>query len=280
MITLEEYTSELIEKDGILFSRKESQVSYPESGNKNCFELEDSSFWFIHRNQCILQMARKFCPDALFFDIGGGNGYVAKGLEDHGFKTVLIEPGLAGCQNARKRQLRTIVCSTLENASFKKNSLPTVGLFDVVEHIENDQAFLESITAFLKPGGFVFITVPAYQALWSNEDKDAGHFRRYSLHQLEQVIRKAGLQVRYSSYIFSILPLPVFFFRTLPSIFGMNKHSDNPDRHKEAHRGMFGAGRKLLQKFLDWELNRIRQGKRIPFGGSCFVVAQKGENSG
>lgn len=275
MISLQDYSTDLVEKDGILFSRSESRISYPESGNKICFELEDSSFWFGHRNQCIIQSVKRYCPDALFFDIGGGNGFVSKGLEEEGINTVLIEPGLTGCENARQRGLRTIVCSTLENASFKKNSLPAAGLFDVVEHIEQDVSFLQSVADFLKPGGYVFLTVPAYRFLWSNEDVDAGHFRRYTLRSMEKKINQAGLRVVYSSYIFALLPVAVFLFRTLPSKLGFNKHSNDPIKHKEAHSGKHSAMRNILQWILNLEISQIKKGRRIPFGGSCFVIAQK-----
>ena len=113
MINLENYSTALIERDGILFSEKESTVSYPEIGNESCFQIEDNSFWFNHRNNCIVESVLKYSPNNIFFDVGGGNGFVAKGLNDKGITTVLVEPGIQGCLNAKKRNLGNIVCSTL-----------------------------------------------------------------------------------------------------------------------------------------------------------------------
>ena len=129
----------------------------------------------------------------MFFDIGGGNGYVSKGLEDQGVSTVLVEPGIQGCLNAKAKGLSTVVCSTLENAGFQNNTLPAAGLFDVVEHIENDVAFLSSVNQYLVSGGKLYITVPAYNALWSAEDTDAGHYRRYTLDSMGKTLKAAGL---------------------------------------------------------------------------------------
>jgi 2-polyprenyl-3-methyl-5-hydroxy-6-metoxy-1,4-benzoquinol methylase len=275
MINLENYTTELIDKDGIFFAKKESEISYPESGNQDCYQIEENSFWFNHRNNCILEAVKKYCPTSTFFDIGGGNGFVAKSLEKNGIQTVLIEPGIQGCLNAKSRNLTNIVCSTLENASFKKNSIESIGLFDVVEHIEKDVEFLTSIHLYLKEKGFVFITVPAFKTLWSNEDVDAGHYRRYTTQELEVKLTKIGFDIIQSTYIFSILPIPVYLFRTLPSKLGLHKNSNDINKYKEEHKNKKGLVNNILNKIWDKELNKIKKGKRIPIGGSCFIVARK-----
>jgi len=274
-IDIEGYTTELVERDGILFAKKESEISYPKDGNETFFKIEESSFWFNHRNNCIVEAVKKYCPNNHFFDIGGGNGFVAKGLEENGIQTVLIEPGVQGCLNAKKRNLKNIICSTFENASFPNNSIPTIGLFDVVEHIENDSDFLKSIHTLLKEDGHVFITVPAFKSLWSNEDVDAGHYRRYKLKDLEHKLKNAGFTIEYSTYIFSILPAPVFLFRTIPSKLGLYKKSNGNDKHKNAHKPKKGIIARVLNRIWKFELNRIRIGKKMPLGGSCFVVARK-----
>lgn len=275
MISLKKYSNDLIERNGILFAKKETEISYPKSGNENCFQIEENSFWFKHRNNCVIEAVKKYCPDNLFFDIGGGNGFIAKGLEDNGIATVLIEPGLQGCLNAKKRNLKNIVCSTLENASFKKGEIPSIGLFDVVEHIEHDVEFLTSTYTLLKEDGFVFITVPAFNTLWSNEDVDAGHYRRYTIQELEDKLKSIGFVIEYSTYIFSILTVAVFLFRALPSKLGLNKNSDSFDKHKNEHKRKKGIIDEVLKRIWKFELNKIRKGAKIPIGGSCFVIARK-----
>lgn len=275
MVNLEDYTSELIERGGIYFAKKKAKISYPKSGNANCFQIEENSFWFNHRNNCIAEVVKKYCPENLFFDIGGGNGFVAKGLENNGISTVLVEPGVQGCLNAKKRNLNNIVCSTLEHASFKKDSIPSIGLFDVVEHIDSDIEFLTSTYEFLKKDGFVFITVPAFNILWSNEDVDAGHFRRYTTKALEDKLKSIGFVIEYSTYIFSILPFPVFLFRALPSKLGLNKNSNNLNKHKNEHKRKNGFIDSILNWIWKLELDKIRKGTKIPVGGSCLIVARK-----
>ena len=63
---------------GIWFARTQSAVSA--RGNVASLALEDRSFWFRHRNRCIVSLVRRFSSDATVLDIGGANGFVARGL--------------------------------------------------------------------------------------------------------------------------------------------------------------------------------------------------------
>ena len=78
----------------------------------------------------------------------------------------------------KKRALNNIICADFLNTDFKADTISAAGLFDVMEHIENDISFLRSINYILLTGGYLFITVPAYNFLWSKEDTLACHFRR------------------------------------------------------------------------------------------------------
>jgi 2-polyprenyl-3-methyl-5-hydroxy-6-metoxy-1,4-benzoquinol methylase len=274
-INIEDYSTDLIERDGILFSKIAGKISYPENGNENCYQIEENSYWFNHRNNCIAAGVLRYCSDRVFFDVGGGNGFVANGLEKKGIPTVLVEPGIQGCLNAKKRNLKNIVCSTLENAAFNDSTIPAIGLFDVVEHIENDVEFLTNIHKLLTDNGYVFITVPAYQTLWSNEDTDAGHYKRYTRKKLEEKLKTIGFSVVYSTYLFSVLIVAVFLFRALPHKLGLNKKTNNPKRRIKDHESKKVITGKVLNGIWNFELNKVRKGKMMPFGGSCFLIAKK-----
>jgi hypothetical protein len=128
--------------DGWWISPTISPVDYPDHGNTACFSVEESSFWFAHRNRCILEALRMFPPPGTLFDVGGGNGFIARAIQDSGQDVVLMEPGIAGVRNALRRGVRQVVRSTLEDAGVLPETLPAVGLFDVVEHIPDDVGFL------------------------------------------------------------------------------------------------------------------------------------------
>ena len=90
--------------DGIYYADSSEAISYPESGNDDCFEIEENSFWFRQRNDCIIEIVKNSPPimNGPIFDIGGGNGFVAKGLMNAGWDTVVVEPGASGARNAKK----------------------------------------------------------------------------------------------------------------------------------------------------------------------------------
>ena len=171
------------------------KISFPENGHANCLEIEENSFWFRHRNQIIVEMMRLCSPSGPVYDVGGGNGYVSLGLENAGFPVLLVEPGAEGVKNARARGIASILPTTLDQAALQDHSLDAVGIFDVLEHIENEASFLSGIHHKLKPDGKLYITVPAYPWLWSYEDKITGHFRRYTLGTLTAVLRRHGFAI-------------------------------------------------------------------------------------
>jgi len=259
-------------EQGIWFSKGKSNISYPSAGNAACFEIEDHSFWFQHRNRCITAIVRAFPPSGALFDLGGGNGFVSLGLQQAGWQSIVVEPGNAGAINARKRGLANVICATLEDADFRSHSLPAAGLFDVLEHISNDAKFLRYLHGRLIIGGRIYLTVPAHQWLWSVEDVSAGHFRRYTLSSLISLLDRSGFEIEFASYIFLLLPLPILLNRTIPSLLGLRK----AETAEEAIRELRGHSKtlKLAAGVFDWELRRLERKKTIPAGGSCLVVAR------
>ena len=198
---------------------------------------------------------------------------MAKGLENAGISTVLVEPGQSGARNAKARGLSNIVCATTETSGFEKNSIDAIGLFDVVEHIDNDEAFLKQNYYFLRKDGLIYITVPAHNFLWSNEDNFAGHFRRHSISSMTNLLKKTGLKVEFSSYLFSILPIPIYAFRSIPSKLGFNKKQNDVEEYKKEHSK--NASSFILQKVWDWEFSKIKQQKPVGFGSSVLIIGRK-----
>ena len=250
-------------------------VSYPKDGNELCYQLEDRSFWFRHRNLCITEVVRQFPPDGVILDVGGGNGYVARALIDAGFPTALLEPGAEGAANARtQRNIPDVICATLEDAGLAPRGTAAVGLFDVLEHIDEDAGFVAKIHALLQPGGLVYATVPAHQWLWSSTDEDAGHFRRYSTTQLGARFRSAGFDILYATYFFQILLPPFVLMRTLPHAFGLRKRREASGYHLE-HTAGDGRVAEWLQALLAREVTVIGNRRTLATGTSCLLVAKK-----
>jgi len=253
-----------------------SEVSYPEEGNTLCFLVEDSSFWFEHRNHCILEAIKLFPPPGTFFDVGGGNGCVARAIQEAGLDVVLVEPGLAGVRNALNRGIRQVVRATLEDAGVSAETLPAVGLFDVVEHISDDAGFMAAIHRLVVPGGRVYVSVPAFQWLWSGEDVLSGHWRRYTIPTLRRLVENAGFTVEFATCFFGFLPLPILVRRVIPYRLGLKVKDLGEDAVRSDHELGNPLARRLMQALTRRELSRIAERHPMRVGGSCLVVARKG----
>ncbi|ANQ50224.1 class I SAM-dependent methyltransferase [Flammeovirga sp. MY04] len=262
--------------NGIFYSKKSTKISYPEDGNKKFSQIEDNSYWFKHRNDILIPLIKSLIKEKHFIDIGGGNGFVSKSLQENDINVTLIEPGRSGVQNAQERGVKNIICATFEDIKFEKdNIIEAVGLFDVIEHINEDDNFLKQINEQLCDNSYIFITVPAYNFLSSNEDIDAGHYRRYTLQSLTNLLKKNNFEIKYKTYFFSFLILPILLFRTIPSLLGFNKNSKSTDKHKKEHKIGNSILMKILDRVLCFEVRRIRNFKYIPFGSSCLIIGQK-----
>ena len=252
-----------------------AEVSYPADANERCFEVEDTSFWFQHRNDCIVAALNVYPPAGTIVDVGGGNGYVTRRLLDEGFGAALVEPGAVGAHHAKsQRRIPTVRCSTLEGCGFAPGSIDAIGLFDVLEHIADEAAILGTVHTLLKPGGRVYVTVPAFGWLWSASDENAGHYRRYSPGSLAAALRDRFRPLFLTSF-FGPLVLPVLAFRVAPYRFALGKRRRNMLSGETEHGTHGGLAVKAARRLLLREVTRISCGRSSKWGTSCLCVAAK-----
>lgn len=95
-------------------------------------------------------------------------------------------------------------------------------LMDILEHIEFDNLFLSNIVTNSEPETVYFISVPAFNRLFSPHDVYLKHFRRYNRKQLISLVEKSGLTIIKSFYCFHILFFPVALMRILKKVFQKN----------------------------------------------------------
>jgi len=269
-------TNKLVKKDGLLHDADthDADTYYNSESHDKLLLLEDSSFWFKHRNRIIKAGITLNPPlDNRIIEVGGGNGYPAYYLSQNNFETAMFEPGFGGCKNAIKRGLNNVVCAEF-NDNYIKQAVESIGLFDVLEHIEDEASFLTGLGNMLIGNGLLYITVPAYKKLWSTSD--TGHFRRYSKKSLCEILKSCGFTVVYSTYFFRFLPIPIFMFRSIPYIFFKKREeSGNEGQLKTSEFIVPACVDRLLNMILSKEIKRINKGKSISYGSSIFITAKK-----
>ena len=117
---------------------------------------------------------------------------------------------------------RFIKASALE-LPIKSNVFGLVGLFDVVEHIEDVSGLLGEVGRVLVSDGWLIVTVPAHQWLWSKHDEQAHHLRRYSETMLSQTLEQAEFKVAWCGQFYGFLILPALIRRILGLRGGMGQ---------------------------------------------------------
>jgi len=176
-------------------------------------ELDDRHWWYRARREIIADLIRRegrLPGDAAILEIGCGTGHNLAMLSQFGH----VE-GLELDDEARalseKRLGRKIMSSPLpELAEVPDGHYDLIGAFDVIEHIDDDQAALASIATKLKPGGTFMMTVPAHQWMWTAHDAVNHHKRRYSKRGLGRLINRSPMRLVKMGYFNSLLfPLAV-----------------------------------------------------------------------
>lgn len=235
-------------------------------------EAEGRNFWFRKRNDLIRWSIRRYIPNfSSFLEVGCGTGFVISALVDEfpNRRFVGSEIFLAGLRMASGR-LPEVELIQMDACRIPFSSeFDVVGVFDVVEHIDDDRCVLSQIARSLKPEGYVLITVPQHPWLWSNSDVYARHVRRYTKQELHDKLTDAGLQVvRSTSFVSFLLPL-------LAVSRWIEKKKDvgsyDPSREFVIPRWI----NFLLETVLAIEVLCIRIGIDFCAGGTRLVVAQR-----
>lgn len=246
------------------------EISYPHSSySGNCLTRDD--FWSKHRAKVILD-ALKGVDQELIWEVGGGDGRVGLQLAEKGIGLVFVEPLYEGCAKIAKEGL-PVYQGTLQDLQLPDNSLSALGLFDVLEHIEDDRAFLGYLFSKLEKQGKLFLTVPAHPWLFSQHDVALGHFRRYSSKALIQLLEESGFNVVRADFLYSVLVPVAFAWRRIPYFFIKHSGVNAELRHLERALNVPPLIGKLLSSVL-----KIEKKAGLPFGLSFFAVAEKGVN--
>ncbi|MEM1327896.1 MAG: methyltransferase domain-containing protein [Bacteroidota bacterium] len=151
-------------------------------------------------------------------------------------------------------------------------AIDIVLLLDVVEHIEFDVEFLQMLhnKSYITDQTKIFITVPAFQSLYTSHDDFLGHYRRYDNTHLERTIQKAGFQKLKVGYFFGSL-LPVRALKVVKEkLFGKDEESTGLVEWSGS-KGKTNLIKNVLQ--LDYKIGQITGGK-LP-GLSNYIVINK-----
>ena len=251
------------------------------------FLAEDRHFWFRSRNKVIAESLRTIINSLpagyRMLEIGCGTGNVLRMLEKICYqgKVVGMDLFAEGLQFARRRVSCSLVQGDLNYSPFQQD-FNIIGMFDVLEHLEDDVAVLKNLGQMLSKDGVVVLTVPAFQSLFSYFDVASHHVRRYEIGNLDATLSKAGYRVEYISYYMALTFPIVWLVRKLSPMLNRRGQITSQLENDELVHDMSVNELRIVpfaNDILAWLLTReawfVSHHIRIPFGTSLIAIARK-----
>jgi SAM-dependent methyltransferase len=249
-------------------------------------EVEDDHWWYRGRRLIIrAELDRLPLPHpAEVLDAGCGSGRTLLELVDYGrVRGIELDPEVA--EVARDRGLGEVLQGRLEELPWSENSFDLITCLDVIEHTPDDRRTLAELRRVCRPGGFLLVTVPAHQFLWSAHDVYNHHYRRYSRRRLRDTALSAGWTVSRMSAFNSLLFAPAAVVRLARRGSAGDGEGSAAGGGQANGAGARGAGNDLyigprwlndtLEGPLRLEAGWLRRGRTLPLGLSLLTVLRK-----
>jgi len=173
--------------------------------------------WELSRTQRILDIVKKHVMRSIA-DIGAGDRFFLSKLPGGAASAkYAVDTGYT----EKSELIDGVLC--LNDISELPESIDAVMLMDVIEHIQDDGAFIKEILGKLSTDALVIVTVPAFQMLFSNHDVFLRHYRRYGRKQLLAFLRSNKLFVERCHYFYASL----FFARLISLLLTKKKNASS-----------------------------------------------------
>jgi len=205
----------------------------PYSGTDN---LEVMGVAIRYNNFLVKEVLKNVSSSAeRILDFGAGMGYFARSLREKGIEVICVEADSQLSQKLVKDGFEVYT----RLSEIGDESIDCIYSLNVLEHIADDAGTIQKMYSILKPGGKLFLYVPAFKILYSSMDKKVGHYRRYRKEFLASMVKEAGFKVSRAYYVDSIGFVVTILFR----IFGNKSGGINTTAIKIFDRILFPLSR-------------------------------------
>lgn len=238
-------------------------------------ELERDHWWFQGRRRCYFAILEHYLGNLRglnVVDVGCGMGGMLPELKRFG-EPVGIDADLESIRICRERGFTRSFVGGGAELPLRDGSQDLVTLFDCLEHLEDDRRALAEIRRVLRRGGHAFFSVPAYQFLYSNNDRVAHHFRRYTRGELVAKVRGAGLAVVKATYVNVAL-----FPAILPAVLALKAKERLFPKPDDTRTNLSLKPPRWANKLLAGVFGgegRLLRHVSAPFGHSLALLARK-----
>jgi len=236
-------------------------------------ELERNHWWFLGRRKILKSLLKSldWNSSSKALEIGVGSGQNLYSLYPSDVQLCGMEVHAQNVRHASSLGPIPVYEGALEDfpQELKKEKFDCIFMFDVLEHIEDDESSLKHLHQRLKKEGRLIMTVPSYRWLWGNHDEVNHHFRRYTIKNMTKKLKNSNFQIKRATYFNTFLFLPISLFRIFTRFLGKK-----PPRTGSDFDYSFGWFNTVLSKIFGLEAVVLSH-LNFPFGVSLFVIAEK-----
>jgi SAM-dependent methyltransferase len=234
-------------------------------------ELDDRHWWYRGRRRIIRAELDRLPirAGARVLDAGCGSGRTLEELAPYGDVCgIELDPSAAGMARARGRG--EVRIGRLEELPWEDGWFDLITCLDVIEHTPDDRVTLRELRRVCRPGGFLLVTVPAYQGLWSMHDVANHHYRRYSRPRLRAAARDTGWRMARMTSFNGLLLAPAAAVRLAER---RRLREPNSDYKPALTLGPEWLN-SLLEQPLRIEARWLGRGRTMPAGLSLLAVLE------
>ncbi len=234
----------------------------------NLAEVERRHWYYVGKREIIRHWMDRTCgihAKSTLLDCGAGSGAFAeemqavmdvKAMDDHEESLEILKQRLSQAG---------VICGSCTEIPLGNATVDIVTALDVLEHIPEDHLAAAEMVRILRPGGWIFITVPALMCLWSDWDVSLHHQRRYDRKALLDVFEPLPLHIEHCAYI-NVLAMPLVWLARKLRAIGFNMGARAEDCIPPAL-----LNRLLKAAFVKPAVTRWH----FPFGVGLLLVARK-----
>lgn len=217
-------------------------------------------------------------------EIGCGTGEFFERLKEYNLEGEAIDMNQETVNHCRKKCKALGLKLKMHQKNFFDYNIDskfnTIFMFEILEHIEDDQQALQKIADLLEKKGCFLMSVPAKQALFSQEDKFQGHLRRYEKKDLIEKHNKASLTIKLF-WCYNPFPYVTHSLMRIKKKGAEGKNEDVVQKTKDSSHSFFPATKKLVDIFypiysrLQFLLKFQNMFLNSDFGAHYLVLSQK-----
>jgi SAM-dependent methyltransferase len=235
---------------------------------KAMLDVDEHHWWYRGRRRIIaVELDQLPLPAAArVLDAGCGSGRTLLELARYGeVSGIELNPAAAAVARDRGFDVRI---GRLEELPFEDDHYDLITCLDVIEHTPDDRATLAELRRVCAPGGWLLVTVPAYQALWSQHDVANHHYRRYARATLRAAATEAGWEVRRLTSFNSLLLAPAAAVRLAQRRRSSPQNGNCKPDLEIGPAWLNGA----LERPLQIEARWLARGRTLPAGLSLLGI--------